>query len=82
MLRSFRSLVGADSFWQSLKHVTLTRVARLFTKETSRQSVPLVSLWLTVAERRILLFTLQIAIAMAVCAGAILAMFAWTGASL
>jgi hypothetical protein len=80
MWRSSRASDSADPLRRSLKHASVTDLIG-YIGEGLPQHVRL--FWrLSTLEQRVLIFILEIAIGFIVCAGAILAMFAWTGAPL
>jgi hypothetical protein len=80
MWRSSHAPDGADPLRRSLKHSSVTDLIS-FVGESLPQNVR-VFLRLSALEQRVLVFSLEVAVGFIACAGAILAMFAWTSAAL
>jgi hypothetical protein len=79
MWRSSRASVGADPR-RSLKYSSVTDLIG-YAGESLHQNVR-AFFRLSALEQRVLLFSLKVTVGLVACAGAILAMFAWTGAGL
>jgi hypothetical protein len=80
MWRSSHAPDGADPLRRSLKHPSVTDLI-VFAGESLHQNVR-VFLRLSALEQRVLVFILEVAVGFIACVGAMLAMFAWTGAGL
>ncbi len=80
MWRSSRVPGGADPLRRTLKHPSVTDLIS-FSGEYLHQHVRLFSR-LSAFEQRVLIFGLELTIGFIACAGAILAIFACTGAAL
>jgi hypothetical protein len=80
MWRSSRTPDGADTLRRSLSYAPTTRPIGIVGKSL-RQNVR-AGLPFSILERGILIFALKVAVGFIACAGAILALFAWSGAGL
>jgi hypothetical protein len=80
MWLSSRAPDGADPLRRTVKHPSVTDLIS-FSGESLHQNVRV--FWrLSALEQRVLVFSLKVVIGFIACAGAILAMFAFTGAGL
>lgn len=80
MWRSSHASDGAGPLRRSLKHASATGLIG-FVGESLRHNVR-GFLRLSALDRRVLIFSLEVAVGLIACAGAILAIFAWSGAGL
>jgi hypothetical protein len=80
MWRSSRTTGSADPLRRSFLHISVTDLIG-FVGESLHQNVRAILRFLAL-EQRVLVFGLEVALVLIACAGAILAMFAWTGVAL